>query len=68
MSRPKTKMLLGLAALTLLAACGVKGDLDRPGPLWNSEEAIRRECERQIENNERLDSRCERYQTGAATP
>ena len=59
--------VLALAALTLVSACGVKGDLERPDPLWNSEAAIRRECERKIANNEPLDARCAQYQTGAQT-
>ncbi len=59
-----SRMVLGLIGLTLLAACGIKGDLDRPDPMWNSEDAIRRECERQMENNEDLDPRCARYETG----
>jgi len=59
-----SRMLLGLAALTLLAACGVKGDLARPDPLWNRDEAIRRECEQQIARNQHVDPRCTRYQTG----
>jgi predicted small lipoprotein YifL len=62
-----SRLLLGLVALTLVSACGVKGDLDRPDPLWNSEDAIRRECQRQIENNENPDARCSQYQTGAQT-
>jgi predicted small lipoprotein YifL len=60
-----SRLLLALAALTLVSACGIKGDLERPGPMWNSEDAIRRECERQMENNEDLDPRCAQYQTGA---
>ncbi len=60
-----SRALLALAALTLAPACGIKGYLDRPDPLWNSEEAIRRECERQLENNEPQDARCAQYQTGA---
>ncbi|QGZ96042.1 LPS translocon maturation chaperone LptM [Terricaulis silvestris] len=64
-----SRLLLGLVALTLVSACGVKGGLDRPDPLWNSEDAIRRECQRQIENNEEPDARCSQYQTGApSTP
>ena len=63
-----SRLLLALAALTVLSACGIKGDLERPDPMWNSEEAIRRECERQMENNEDLDPRCAQYQTGAQTP
>ncbi len=62
-----SRIMLALAALTMLAACGVKGDLDRPDPLWNSDDAIRRECQRQLENNERQDARCAQYQTGAQT-
>ncbi|MGD9816156.1 MAG: lipoprotein [Hyphomonadaceae bacterium] len=61
------RLLLGLAALTLLSACGVKGDLERPDPAWNRDEAIRRECEQQIARNERPDPRCAQYQTGAQT-
>lgn len=63
-----SRLVLGLLTLTLLAACGVQGDLDRPDPLWNSDDAIRRECQRQIDNNEDLDPRCAQYQTGAQTP
>lgn len=56
-----SRLMLGLVALTLLSACGVKGGLDRPDPLWNSEEAIRAECAEQIERNRDIDPRCERY-------
>jgi hypothetical protein len=62
-----SRLLLGLVALTLISACGVKGDLARPDPLWNSDDAIRRECQRQIDNNEEPDARCSQYQTGAQT-
>jgi len=60
-----SRLVFGLVGLALTAACGVKGDLERPDPLWNSEDAIRRECQRQLENNEDLDPRCAQYQTGA---
>ena len=60
-----SRLLLALAALTLVSACGIKGDLERPDPMWNSEDAIRRECERQRDNNEDPDLRCAQYQTGA---
>jgi predicted small lipoprotein YifL len=60
-----SRLLLALAALTLVSACGIKGDLERPDPMWNSEDAIRRECERQRDNNEEPDPRCAQYQTGA---
>jgi hypothetical protein len=59
------RIVFGLITLTLVSACGVRGDLDRPDPLWNSDEAIRRECQRQFENNEEQDARCAQYQTGA---
>ena len=59
------RVLVGLGLLMLVSACGVKGDLDRPDPLWNREDAIRRECERQVENNETPDARCAEYQSGA---
>lgn len=62
------RLLPGLALALLAAACGIKGDLDRPDPLWNSEAAIRQECERQLENNEPQDPRCAQYQSGAQTP
>ena len=59
------RVILGLVALSLLGACGIPGDLERPDPLWNREDAIRSECQRQIENNEEPDARCADYQTGA---
>lgn len=62
-----SRFALALAALSLLPACGIKGDLERPDPLWNSDEAIRRECQRQVENNEELDARCAQFQTGVQT-
>ena len=66
-----TRLLLGLAALTLLTACGIKGDLERPDPMWNSDEAIAAECRRQVEENvppSRRDPRCAGRETGAQTP
>lgn len=60
-----TRLVVALGLLTLAAGCGIKGDLDRPDPMWNTEGAIRAECARQIERNEELDPRCEQYQTGA---
>lgn len=60
-----SRVILGLLALTMLSACGVKGDLARPDPMWNSDDAIRRECQRQVENNEEPDARCAQYQTSA---
>ncbi|MGD9967784.1 MAG: lipoprotein [Hyphomonadaceae bacterium] len=64
MSRPKAKFFFGLVAVIMLSACGIKGDLERPDPLWNRADAIRRECERQAANNEPQDPRCAQYQTG----
>jgi predicted small lipoprotein YifL len=60
-----SRIVLGLIALTMLSACGIKGDLERPDPLWNSADAIQLECERQAANNEEQDPRCAQYQTGA---
>ncbi|PZO51962.1 MAG: argininosuccinate lyase [Alphaproteobacteria bacterium] len=60
-----SRVILSLLALTMLSACGVKGSLDRPDPLWNSDDVIRRDCQRQIDNNEEPDARCAQYQTGA---
>lgn len=62
-----SRVVLGLVALTLLSACGVKGGLDRPDPLWNREEAIRRECAEQAARNQPQDARCAQYQTGVQT-
>jgi hypothetical protein len=61
------RVTFGLIALTLLSACGIKGDLERPDPLWNAEEAIRRECQRQAANNQPQDPRCAQYETGVQT-
>ena len=55
-----SRLLLALAALTAVSACGIKGDLDRPDPLWGSADAIRRECQRQIDENEDVDRSEER--------
>jgi hypothetical protein len=55
---------LALAAATLTSACGIQGDLARPDPMWDREEAIRRECQRQAENNEPQDARCAQHQSG----
>jgi len=63
-----SRMLLGLAALTLVSACGIKGDLARPDPMWNRDEVIRRECQHAVETNRHPDPRCARYQSGVQTP
>lgn len=59
------RLLLALALATALSACGVKGDLARPDPLWNAEEAIRRECAERAAQNLPEDPRCAQYETGA---
>lgn len=61
------RTILILAALTLLSACGIPGDLERPDPLWDREGAIRRECQQQAERNQPQDARCAQYETGAQT-
>jgi Prokaryotic lipoprotein-attachment site len=63
-----SRLLLGFALLTLVSACGVKGDLARPDPLWNREDAIRAECARQAAQHERQDPRCAPPQTEASPP
>ena len=62
-----SRIVLALTALTLLSACGINGDLERPDPLWNREEAIRRECAAAAERNEPQDARCAQYQSGVQT-
>ncbi|MEZ5960422.1 MAG: lipoprotein [Hyphomonadaceae bacterium] len=62
-----SRVVLGLVALTLLSACGIKGDLARPDPLWNHEEAIRRECAEQAARNQPEDPRCAALRTGVQT-
>jgi len=58
-----TRLWLGLAALTLVAACGVQGDLERPDPLWNNARAIQSECRRERAHHETLDQRCRQSMT-----
>lgn len=62
-----TRVVLALAGLVLLSACGIQGGLERPDPLWNREEALRRECAREAEANQPQDPRCAALQTGAQT-
>lgn len=61
-----TRLMLALAVATLLSACGIKGGLDRPDPMWNSEAAIRRDCATAAQHNRPQDPRCAQYQSGAA--
>lgn len=63
-----TRIVLGLVALGLLSGCGIKGDLQRPDPMWNSESTIRHECAYRMAHNQPLDPRCAQYQSGVATP
>lgn len=61
-----SRLIVSLSALALLAGCGIPGNLERPDPLWNSDEAIARECERAAQNGEALHERCtEREQAPA---
>ncbi|MCR6645936.1 MAG: hypothetical protein NVV62_16145 [Terricaulis sp.] len=53
-----SRLIMSLSALALLAGCGIPGGLERPDPLWNSDEAIARECERAAQNGEALHERC----------
>jgi hypothetical protein len=54
-----------LAGAAIMSACGVQGDLARPDPIWNREDAIRAECQRQAEANQPQDSRCAQYESAA---
>ena len=50
----RTLVLITLFALsTLLAGCGVRGDLERPPPLWG--EDLRTEAERAHESEDESD-------------
>jgi hypothetical protein len=69
------RLVLGFAALALVSACGIKDGLERPDPMWNSANAIRHECRREREHNERdpghqqpLDRRCGQPSTTTAQP
>lgn len=60
-----SRLFLGFAALVLVSACGIKSDLERPDPLWNTQHAIERECRRERNYNaehpahpQPLDRRC----------
>ncbi len=60
------RLVVSALALSLLAGCGIKGGLERPDPMWNSDEAIAATCARLEEErarNTRLppppDPRCE---------
>ena len=60
------RIALSLLALSILAGCGIKGGLDRPSPMWSSDEAIAREQARLEE--ERAESERRRARPPAATP
>ena len=53
-----TRLVLSLSALALLAGCGIPGGLDRPDPMWGSEQAIAHECTRELRRGETRDPRC----------
>jgi hypothetical protein len=60
-----SRLFLGFAALALVSACGIKNGLERPDPLWNSQEAVAHECARERTYNSEhpahpqpLDRRC----------
>ncbi len=64
-----TRIVLSLAALGFLAACGTPGGLQRPDPIWGAEEAIARECTRDLRPGETRDARCAaRQQSPQAQP
>ncbi|GAM98378.1 hypothetical protein U91I_02011 [alpha proteobacterium U9-1i] len=59
-----TRLVISALALSLLAGCGIKGGLERPGPMWNRDEATSEGCARQRAERERnprviIDARCE---------
>ncbi len=60
------RIALSLLALSFLAGCGIKGGLDRPDPMWNSDEAVAREQARLEE--ERAASERRRAGAPAALP
>ncbi len=64
------RLVVSALALSLLAGCGIKGGLERPGPMWNSDDAIAADCARQRAEHERnprvvVDERC---QQGSQSP
>jgi hypothetical protein len=64
-----TRLILSLSALALLASCGIPGGLERPDPMWGSEEAIAHECTRELRRGETRDPRCAaRQQTPPPQP
>jgi predicted small lipoprotein YifL len=60
------RIALGLVALAALAGCGMKGGLERPGPMWDSEEAVAAERARLEE--ERAESERRRQAQPPASP
>ncbi|HRK63303.1 MAG TPA: membrane lipoprotein lipid attachment site-containing protein [Terricaulis sp.] len=52
------RFILSLSALATLAGCGIPGGLERPDPMWGSEEAIAHECTRELRRGEVRDPRC----------
>ncbi len=51
-------ILLGaLGAAFTLAACGVRGDLERPGPIWGEDERTEEEREHEDDGEDRGENR-----------
>jgi hypothetical protein len=70
-----SRLFFGLAALTLLSACGIKSGLERPDPMWNAQSAIEHECARERAYNAEhtayprpLDRRCGQSQSDWQAP
>ncbi|HRP10785.1 MAG TPA: hypothetical protein PLK37_07120 [Terricaulis sp.] len=53
-----SRLVFSLSALALLAGCGIPGGLERPDPMWGSDEALDYECTRELGRGERRDPRC----------
>lgn len=52
------RFILSLSALAMLAGCGIPGGLERPDPMWGSEDALAHECTREMRRGETRDPRC----------
>ncbi|NWG55035.1 MAG: lipoprotein [Hydrogenophilaceae bacterium] len=51
----KKTMLIALGAATLLAGCGHRGELQRPGPWWGEDERTAEERAHENEQGARQD-------------
>jgi predicted small lipoprotein YifL len=45
-------LLSALGAALSLSACGVRGDLERPGPIWGEDERTEQEREHEREDDD----------------